>query len=287
MSIGGDRYSFHFLVSNGWTTSKRNSVGATRGVTRIVLTDRRLTLTMSKIGLRQRILTSHLLGPFASDILFPAYVRLYPFLHLMWGFEFDGRRYRYMFHPYGATIHGERIVEVPILGEELRRQGCRRVLEVGNVMSHYIPCTHTVIDKYERFPGRINLDLLEFFPDTLFDFIFSISTGEHIGLDDCERSPEKSVLALQHMRTLLAPGGRMVGTIPLGYNPVLDGRLFSDGSLFDTLKFMRRISKSNRWVEAEAKTVRTARYGEPYPFANALAIGYLAVGSSAEGRRES
>jgi len=240
---------------------------------------------MFETRLKQRILASPSLGPFACNVLYPAYARLYPFLHLMWSFEFDGRRYRYMFHPYGATIRAERIVEVPILREELMRQGSRRVLEVGNVMSHYMPCTHTVVDKYEQSPGCINLDILNFFTESVYDLIFSISTVEHIGLDGREQSPEKSVLALQHMRTLLAPGGRMVVTVPLGYNPALDRYLFSDGCLFDRLKFMRRVSKRNTWVETEASAARTAPYGKPYPFANALAIGYFATGSSADGRR--
>jgi len=242
-----------------------------------------LTLTMLETGIKQRILASPSLGPFARKILFPAYVGLYPFLHLMWRFEFDGRRYRYVFHPYVTTIHSERIVEIPIVSRELKRQGSRRVLEVGNVLYHYFPCTHTVVDKFEESPHCLNLDILDYHPDTSYDFIFSISTVEHVGLNALEQSPEKSVLALQHMRTLLAPGGRMVVTIPWGYNPVLDRYLFSDECLFNALKFMRRVSRKNVWVQAEADSVQTARYGEPYPFANALVIGYLTLDAPPDG----
>jgi hypothetical protein len=40
----------------------------------------------------------------------------------------------------------------------------RNVLEVGNVLSHYFPVHHDVLDKYEKAKGVINEDVVEFSP---------------------------------------------------------------------------------------------------------------------------
>lgn len=42
---------------------------------------------------------------------------------------------------------------------------------------------------------------------------------------------------------------------------------------FDELRFLKRISRDNRWREAAAEEVRGATYHSPYPAANVVAIG--------------
>jgi hypothetical protein len=211
-----------------------------------------------------------------GEMLYPAYVKAYPFLFFMRHFCFDGKRYDYLFHPYGATVRGERIVEVPIVLEELRLHRGEKILEVGNVLRHYITCAHDVVDKYEQAPGVINTDILEFRPAHRYDFIVSISTVEHIGWSEHEREPEKSVEALKYMRGLLAPSGRMLVTMPWGSNPALDRHIESPDCLFDDLRFMKRVSARNTWVQTTADSLTDARYGCPYPFANVLVIGSVA-----------
>lgn len=235
----------------------------------------RLMSRSLRAKIRERILKIPLGGRPLSEVVYPTYVRLYPLLYGMWGFEFEGKRYRYMFHPYGATIRGERIVEVPIALEELKQHAGRRILEVGNVLSHYLSCDHDVVDKYEQYPRCINQDILDFRPDHLYDFIISISTVEHIGWNESEREPDKAVRALSHMRSLIATGGRMLVTVPWGQNPALDRYLQSQDCLFDQLKFMKRVSSRNTWVQTSSEVLQCARYGGPYPFANVLVLGYL------------
>ncbi|HAL04611.1 MAG TPA: hypothetical protein DCP58_05820, partial [Verrucomicrobiales bacterium] len=54
------------------------------------------------------------------------------------------------YHGYNMTWANERAVEVPIAREYLGRHTGQRVLEVGNVLSHYGDVDHVVLDKYEQ-----------------------------------------------------------------------------------------------------------------------------------------
>src|SRR3954470_4859387 len=96
-------------------------------------------------------------------------------------FTFQGEEYRYFCAPYNTTWRHERTAEIPIFTRQLLLAG-NPTLEVGNVLSHYMPVFHTVLDKYERAPGVINRDVLSLgdWPGQ-FSYIFSISTFEHIG----------------------------------------------------------------------------------------------------------
>jgi hypothetical protein len=79
-------------------------------------------------------------------------------------FTFQGEVYRYFYHPYNITWRNERAVEVPIVWKIVNKYVGRNVLEVGNVLSHYFPVHHDVLDKYEKAKGVINEDVVEFSP---------------------------------------------------------------------------------------------------------------------------
>src|SRR5581483_2472937 len=153
--------------------------------------------------------------------------------------------------------------------------GRRRVLEVGNVLSHYFPVRHDVLDKYEKSPDIINKDITAFKTAKKYDLIIGISTLEHVGWDERPRDPGKIARAVASMRSLLAPGGRIVLTLPLGYNPHLDRMLDRKQIRFSEARYLKRVSRDNRWIETEWAGVRGSRYNSPYPFANALVIGWL------------
>ncbi|MBI4896790.1 MAG: hypothetical protein HY827_00285 [Actinobacteria bacterium] len=166
------------------------------------------------------------------------------------GFDFDGHRYRYLVDPYNTTWLTERAVEVPIVEREVRDAEARnaRILEVGNVLAYYGDFNHVVVDKYESAPGVINEDIVDYSPGNKFDLVVAISTVEHVGWDEQPRSPEKLTDALENMRSLVAPGGRLVVTMPAGYNDYLDARLRDDDLGFDWLGAVRRRHRwSLRW----------------------------------------
>src|SRR5213592_3545492 len=141
-------------------------------------------------------------------------------------FVVEGREYTYFWHPVESTWRSERAVEVPVGLAELGKANPQLTLEVGNVLRKYTSpqATHAVVDKFERAPGVINADALTYSGGP-YDLIVSISTLEHIGYDEDPRDPSKAARAIRNLRRLLSPGGRMLATIPVGYNRDLDDAL--------------------------------------------------------------
>jgi len=152
-------------------------------------------------------------------------------------FELGGERYRLLCRVHGLTWTTERAVEIPVALRVLEGHRGGRILEVGNVLSHYTPVTHEVVDKYERAEGVANVDVLDLPADPEYDLVLTISTLEHIGLDEHGGEPGRAALALDHLRGLLRPGGALFATVPAGYNPELD-RLLAAGPY--ELRAMRR-----------------------------------------------
>jgi hypothetical protein len=189
-------------------------------------------------------------------------------------FVFDGRTYPYLFHFCNKTWKNERGVEIPIFREILLRHQVARILEVGNVLSHYVPIHHDVVDKYEVAPGVINQDIVEFAPAERYDLILSISTLEHVGWDEEPREPSKMLHAIEHLRNrCLAPGGQIVVSLPVGYNEFFDKLLRDGKNPFTTQHFLKRVSKRNYWVESDWNGYKDATYGRFV--AHAICIGII------------
>ena len=187
-------------------------------------------------------------------------------------FTFGGRRFRYHSARYNTTWANERTVELPIALALL--PSARRVLEVGNVLRHYEPAlVDQVVDRYEIADGVENVDVLDYRAAEPFDLIVSISTFEHVGFDEDVQEPDKTVRALEHLRGLLAPGGTLLVTVPLGYNPHLDAHVREGRMRFNSVGYLKRISRDNRWREVSEAETAGARYGNPYPKGNVLAVG--------------
>jgi SAM-dependent methyltransferase len=174
-------------------------------------------------------------------------------------FTLDGEDYRYLYHRYKATWLTERAVEVPVVQRMVDREP-GRVLEVGNVLSHYGAQRHLVVDKYERAPGVVNRDVLDLADMGRFDLIVAISTLEHVGWDEEPRRPEAALAALNALRGLLASGGRLVLTHPVGYNPHLDAA-FRDGAVpLARVGALRRSRRRTHWVQVPPPEAWRAPY---------------------------
>jgi hypothetical protein len=191
-------------------------------------------------------------------------------------FTFRNRRYDYFYHKYNFTWDCERTVEVPIIKGMLDSLKGKRVLEVGNVMSHYFSPEWDILDKFEKASGVINQDVVDFSPPQKYDMIFSISTMEHVGYDDDEKDPTLVLKAIENLKkNCLKANGVLIVTMPIGYNKETD-RLLFDGKLgLDKKRFMRRISKNNEWAETTAKEIRDITYGKEYPEASAIVIAEM------------
>lgn len=173
------------------------------------------------------------------------------------------------------TWRNERAIEIAIVWEMVGTSSGKRILEVGNVLSHYFPTRHDVVDKYENAPGLLAQDIVDYRPSEPYDLIISISTLEHVGWDERPRDPTKILRAFENMKTFLAPNGKMVVTVPIGYNRELD-RLLAEGKIrFSKRYFMKRVSRDNQWVETDWTDVQNSRFDDPYYSANAVVIGIV------------
>ncbi len=190
-------------------------------------------------------------------------------------FTLDNRRYDYFFHRYCTTWRNERVVEVPVAMREVERRSGKRILEVGNVLSHYFDFPHEIIDKYEKGAGVKNVDVVDFTPMVKYDLIVTISTLEHVGFDETPKDPDKVIRALENLKSMLAPGGLLVATLPLGYNAGMDALLKSGTLAFDRGFCLKKTGRGNGWVEAGMDIVGASEYDHAGTSANALFIGVV------------
>jgi len=190
-------------------------------------------------------------------------------------FILNGKVYQNFIHLYNNTFNNERCIEISAVRGlvELEINGSSKtILEVGNVLSHYFPFQHDVVDKYEKMTKVINEDIIEFKPQKRYDVIISISTFEHIGFDDEVIDTQKSVIAYNHLKELLNQNGTIVITMPIGYNPnillLLEERKFDFTEIF----YLKRISRM-KWIESTYDEVKEYQYNYPYKNGNAIVIG--------------
>ncbi|MEM0302993.1 MAG: hypothetical protein QXI54_07490 [Archaeoglobaceae archaeon] len=191
-------------------------------------------------------------------------------------FIFEGKKYKYFYHSYNTTWKNERAVEIPILYnlylEYLSKK--LKILEIGNVFSHYFNVKHVIVDKYEKAPNVINEDVVDFSLNDKFDFIFSISTLEHVGWDEKPREPGKIFRAVSNLKDLLAENGLLVITLPVGYNPVVDELLKNENKnpvIFDKIFYMKKVSICE-WEQCGADSCLNLKYDFKTPSARAVAI---------------
>lgn len=190
-------------------------------------------------------------------------------------FSFSGNEYPYFYHRYNTTWINERAIEIPIALRLIDEASGKRILEVGNVLSRYMRTQHDIIDKYEIGPGVLNIDVIDFSPEQPYDLIVSISTLEHVGWDEEPREPKKVAEAIANLKQCLSPGGKLVFTVPAGYNFEIQ-RLIDEGKLgLSALCCFKRLSKDSRWIETDWDSVKNVKVHEPYPFANALILGVI------------
>lgn len=190
-------------------------------------------------------------------------------------FELMGRRYAYLYHRHKLTWLTERAVEVPVAQAIVDGAAGKRVLEIGNVLSHYRPQTHLVLDKYEQAPGVLNRDVVDLDDLGQFDLIVAVSTLEHVGWDEAPRDPDKPLRAIDALRAALAPGGRLVITAPVGYNPALDAAFRSGHAGLSRAAAMRREPGTARWRELAPDEAWTTPYDFLIFRARAVLFGFI------------
>lgn len=191
-------------------------------------------------------------------------------------FTFNGNELAYLDDMYNLTTLNERRVEIPVALwwlDERRREhapllGPWRVLEVGNVLTHYgVVFTRRIVDLgdgpawYQREPERslLGLDTVEnidlFDVEGEFDAIVSISTVEHV------QEAKRGVFAtdaIEHLTLQLADGGAMLVTAPTGVDSELDWRITNGAVDADWWTVMKK-GRDHTWNQLANPAV--SRYG--------------------------
>ena len=106
-----------------------------------------------------------------------------------------------------------------------------------------------VVDKYETMPGVLNVDIVDYNPETRYDAIVSVSTMEHVGFDETPIDYDKTAKAILKLFDLIKPDGRILVTVPTCYNPRIDEFIRLYGSKFTKLHFLSQLKYRWRWVE--------------------------------------
>jgi SAM-dependent methyltransferase len=189
-------------------------------------------------------------------------------------FEFQGKSYHYLFHPYNTSWKNERAVNVPIVWEIVKRnreQG-KRILEVGNFLSYVFDVNHEILDKYDAANGVINEDVVDFNPSKEYDLIVSILTLQCVGWDESPRDPLKVLHAIENLKRLLSPGGQMIVTIGLGYNTELDKLLRNGIVQFDEQYYLKKIS-NYKWEQVKWEDIKDVKYDNSIPTSVGVVVG--------------
>lgn len=184
-------------------------------------------------------------------------------------FLYWGEPLEYCRAEYNNSARNERTVEVPIASRFVDLQ--RGVgLEVGNVLSHYRRVGWTVVDRYERGRGVLNIDVFDC--HERYDWIVSISTLEHVRWDEgAERDPDGAVRAVEHLLGLLRPGGEMLVTVPMGWHPFLDTIILDHWLPREPRRECTMVRDGDDWVQTPELTHR--RYAGTSAWADSVWIG--------------
>lgn len=163
--------------------------------------------------------------------------------------------------PYAPWwVNGERRVELP-LAEEFERTygyGSLRTLEVGNSVGATPRPNRVVVDKYEPAHGVQRADVESFLPGAAFDAILSISTLEHVGFDEVPEDLGKFERSFRHLfEVCLRPGGVMLITLPLGYNPEVDRILLSGHLGLGEVSILKHKGTIGTWGQIPLDSVVT------------------------------
>jgi hypothetical protein len=156
-------------------------------------------------------------------------------------FTYNDIELNYFYHSYNNHRLTDRSVEIPIIRHYWNKSF--RILEIGNVTNHYYTyfsktpnfLDKTVVDKYEKAAGVYNKDIIEYNTNLQFDFIYSISTFEHI--TNC-------LDAIKHVyNKLLIINGRLIITAPMEYS-----KAFDDIILYRDLSILLPDSKVTTYI---------------------------------------
>ena len=196
-------------------------------------------------------------------------------------FDFNGRKYKYLFHGRvagaGPSWKNERCVTIPVIWETIEeyKRNSKKVLELGNVISYALDIDHDVIDKYEIMEGIINDDIVNYKPKFKYDLIVSVLCLQSVGWDEVPKDPPKLLRAVENMNNMLAPGGKMIISVGWGWNQYFE-KLILDGEFkFDKQWYLKK-DKGYKWREVHSlDEIKDLKYDEKAYTAHGVVVGMI------------
>lgn len=187
--------------------------------------------------------------------------------------EYNQTLVPYFTGTYNAAFANERTIELGIIFYEINKLRFGNFLEIGNVTQHYKHIDNLdIVDKYEKGNNVINCDILDYHTNKKYDLIFAISTFEHIGFDEKDQDPTKFCAAIEHCKSLLASNGKLIITIPAGYNLNVDKTILCDNINHEYFNAYRRITDDNSWKKCSLEQALNNKYNTPFNNANGLVV---------------
>jgi hypothetical protein len=165
------------------------------------------------------------------------------------------------------TWRTERCIELAVGGHVLSGRDPDDVLELGNVLPLAGMGGHTVVDKYERGQGVLNVDIVDYAPKRRFALGMSLSTLEHVGWDEEPRDPGKAAIALQRLSDLVDD---LLVTIPAGVHRDLERAVI--GGPFDSVELLVKTSRRGDWEPRGLAELPSVRYAWPYACGNGILV---------------
>ncbi len=209
----------------------------------------------------------------------------------------QGQRPRWLQGPPGTD---ERVIEIPWVLARLRGE---RALEVGYAFAEPSYLAALVRAGFDELTGvdlaeadvpgltGVRADVRDLpFDEGAFDLVLCVSTLEHVGADntgyglEAEDDGASRLTALRELRRVLAPGGRLLITVPCGepgdygwfHQDDVGGwtRLFARAGFFVEEQEAYQLTDEG-WQTAPDLDTRALRYGDRGPAASAVLCAEL------------
>lgn len=177
--------------------------------------------------------------------------------------------------PTSGFRSSERAIEIPLAIDFLSNHvGTEPVVELGCVLPYYIlkRDNHISYDLADKHPQSIKKDIRRMSDDDLRGNVVSISTIEHIGMDEYGIETKGDASAVDVLRRIVANAKRYFITFPLGHNAELDEYILNNYGLGE--RYVTRMEQDpNTWivVERSGLTDEMKRYGT-YLRANTICV---------------
>ena len=85
----------------------------------------------------------------------------------------------------------------------------------------------------------------------------------------------KIIQVLNNLRSMLSRNGKIIFSVPLGYNPYMDDIIIHEKLNLNEQYYFKRISKGNQWKESKLNKTNLDLFNKPYQNGNGIIVGII------------